>query len=81
MKHCSFPNQNPVRHFCPSSNLHCPTTHSTMLQLKKYKCGDCGYSCYLKTDLERHITNVHEKVCKIGSRPFDGSKFDGSNEF
>ena len=61
--------------------LHCPTTHSTMLQLKKYKCGDCGYSCYLKTDLERHITNVHEKVCKIWSRPFDGSKFDGSNEF
>ena len=61
--------------------LHCPTTQSTMLQLKKYKCGDCGYSCYLKTDLERHITNVHEKVCKIGSRPFDGSKFDGSNEF
>ena len=54
--------------------LHCPTTQSTMLQLKKYKCGDCGYSCYLKTDLERHITNVHEKVCKIWSRPFDGSK-------
>ena len=53
--------------------LHCPTTQSTMLQLKKYKCGDCGYSCYLKTDLERHITNVHEKVCKTWSRPFNGS--------
>jgi len=30
-------------------------------QLKNYKCGDCGYSCYLKTDLERHILNVHDK--------------------
>jgi len=30
-------------------------------QIKNYKCGDCGYSCYLKTDLERHIMNVHDK--------------------
>ena len=29
-------------------------------QLKNYKCAACGYSCYLKTDLERHITNVSE---------------------
>ena len=64
MKPCSFPNktQTPFDIF---GLLHCPPTQSTMLQLKKYKCGDCGYSCYLKTDLERHITNVHEKVCKI----------------
>ena len=32
-----------------------------MFQLKKYKCAECGYSCYLKTDLERHLTNVHQK--------------------
>jgi len=31
------------------------------VQIKNYKCGDCGYSCYLKTDLERHIMNVHDK--------------------
>ena len=30
-------------------------------QLKNFKCGDCGYTCYLKTDLERHIINVHDK--------------------
>ena len=30
-------------------------------QLKNFKCGDCGYTCYLKTDLERHIMNVHDK--------------------
>jgi len=30
-------------------------------EIKNYKCGDCGYSCYLKTDLERHILNVHNK--------------------
>ncbi|XP_023326608.1 zinc finger protein 711 [Eurytemora carolleeae] len=30
-------------------------------QVKNYECGDCGYSCYLKTDLERHILNVHDK--------------------
>ncbi len=30
--------------------------------MKNYECGDCGYSCYLKTDLERHILNVHDKV-------------------
>ena len=29
--------------------------------MKNYKCAECGYSCYLKTDLERHLTNVHEK--------------------
>ena len=29
--------------------------------MKNFKCGDCGYSCYLKTDLERHISNVHDK--------------------
>jgi len=33
----------------------------TPFQLKNYKCAACGYSCYLKTDLERHITNVHQK--------------------
>lgn len=38
-------------------------------QLKKYKCGDCGYSCYLKTDLERHIANVHDKVLKKVHEP------------
>merc|ERR1712203_183651 len=31
------------------------------IQLKNFKCGDCGYTCYLKTDLERHIMNVHDK--------------------
>jgi len=31
------------------------------MQVKNYKCGDCGYSCYLKTDLERHILNVHDR--------------------
>jgi hypothetical protein len=31
-------------------------------QVKNYECGECGYSCYLKTDLERHILNVHDKV-------------------
>ena len=30
-------------------------------QVKNYKCAECGYSCYLKTDLERHLTNVHQK--------------------
>ena len=33
----------------------------SFFQLKKYKCAACGYSCYLKTDLERHINNVHDK--------------------
>ena len=32
-----------------------------VFQLKNYKCAACGYSCYLKTDLERHLTNVHQK--------------------
>jgi hypothetical protein len=32
-----------------------------LLKVKNFKCGDCGYSCYLKTDLERHISNVHDK--------------------
>ena len=36
-------------------------TFLSYLQLKNYKCAECGYSCYLKTDLERHLTNVHEK--------------------
>ena len=31
------------------------------LQVKNFKCAECGYSCYLKTDLERHINNVHDK--------------------
>ena len=31
------------------------------LQVKNFKCTECGYSCYLKTDLERHINNVHDK--------------------
>lgn len=31
------------------------------MQVKNFKCSDCGYSCYLKTDLERHINNVHDK--------------------
>jgi len=31
------------------------------MQVKNFKCTDCGYSCYLKTDLERHISNVHDK--------------------
>ena len=35
----------------------------TFFQLKKYKCAACGYSCYLKTDLERHITNV--RICTL----------------
>ena len=30
-------------------------------QVKNFKCAECGYSCYLKTDLERHINNVHDK--------------------
>ena len=34
---------------------------SFYFQLKNFKCGDCGYTCYLKTDLERHIMNVHDK--------------------
>lgn len=42
-------------------------------QLKNYKCGDCGYSCYLKTDLERHITNVHDK-CRTPC-PICGKKY------
>ena len=33
-----------------------------LFQLKNYKCGECGYTCYLKTDLERHIMNVHDKI-------------------
>ena len=32
-----------------------------LLQVKNFKCTECGYSCYLKTDLERHINNVHDK--------------------
>merc|ERR1712012_1357986 len=31
------------------------------MQVKNFKCTECGYSCYLKTDLERHINNVHDK--------------------
>ena len=33
------------------------------LQVKNFHCAECGYSCYLKTDLERHINNVHE-MCR-----------------
>lgn len=42
-------------------------------QLKNFKCGDCGYRCYLKTDLERHITNVHDK-CRTPC-PICGKKY------
>ena len=36
-------------------------TNELTLQVKNFKCTECGYSCYLKTDLERHINNVHDK--------------------
>ena len=45
-----------------TSYIHDPwLKHISSAQVKNYKCAECGYSCYLKTDLERHLTNVHQK--------------------
>ena len=44
-----------------------------LFQLKNFKCGQCGYRSYLRTDLEKHLSAVHQKqrtICPVCGKQY-----------